>query len=190
MMSYSSALVWIALAAQVVTWPAVRLHETSGGFIRLPSADRSIAEHLLRPRLGPLFQGEGAGQLDNAIQSFRAERLNLGGTPALVVQPNGESLCGANGNCSFWIVDLHQRRILLSADGVRQFAVDQSSKRGFPDVITGTYESATESDLTRWHFTDGVYEPLDCAMRDDADANGNPLPQPKITAHACTSEGS
>lgn len=189
MMSYSSALAWIALAAQVVAWPAIRLHETSGGFMRLPPADRIVAEHLLRPRLGPLFQGEGAGQLDNAIQSFRAERLNLGGTPALAVQPTGENLCGATGNCSFWIIDLHQRRILLSADGVQQFAVDQRSKRGSPDIITATHGSATESDLIRWHFTGASYEPADCATEENADPDGNPLPQPKITTHPCTSEG-
>jgi hypothetical protein len=57
--SYSSVLVWIGLAAQVVAWPAVRLHEASGGMMRLPPADRAIAERLLRSQLGPLFQGEG-----------------------------------------------------------------------------------------------------------------------------------
>lgn len=190
MMSYFSALAWIALTAQVVAWPAVRLHETSGGFVRLLPADRSIAEHLLRPRLGPLFQGEGPGQLDNAIRSFRAEHLNLGGTPALVVQPNGENLCGGGGNCSFWVIDLRQRRILLSADGVQMFAVEPNSKRGLPDIITRTHESASEGDLIRWHFSGASYEPADCATEENADSDGNPLPQPKITTHPCTPEGS
>lgn len=189
MISYSSALLWIALAAQGMTWPALPLHEASGGFTRLPSADRAIAEHLLRPRLGPLFQGEGATQLNEAIKLFRAERLNLGGTTALAVQPSGENLCGATGNCSFWIIDLRQRRIVLSADGVQQFGVDARARHGFPDVITRTHESVFEGELIRWHFIGRSYEPAACATEETADADGNRLPQPKITQHACTPEG-
>ena len=190
MISYSSMLAWMGLAAQVVAWPAVRLHETTGGLIRLPPADRTIAERLLRSQLGPLFQGEDAQQINKAIQLFRAERLNLGGAPALAVQPTGAELCGAaTGNCSFWIIDLHQHRIVLRADGVQQFAVIQSPKRGLPDIVTGTHESATESELIRWQFIDGSYEPASCATRDYNDSNGNPLPQPKITPHPCDPEG-
>ena len=127
--------------------------------------------------------------MNKAIQSFRAERLSLGGTPALAVQPNGSELCGATGNCSFWIIDGRQHRILLRAEGVQQFAVMQSPKRGFPDIITGTHESATESELIRWQFTDGAYEPASCATRDYNDPGGNPLAEPKITPHPCDPEG-
>ncbi|HTV08731.1 MAG TPA: hypothetical protein VMD97_06795 [Candidatus Aquilonibacter sp.] len=189
MTGYPSALVWMALAAQAIAWPAVRLHQTTGGFTRLPPAERAIAEHLLRPQLGPLFQGEGASQLNDAIRSFRAERLNLGGTPALAVQPTGENLCGSGGNCSFWIIDLRQRRIVLHAEGVQQFGVEPGSKRGLPNIITRTHESATDGDLIRWRFTNGSYESADCATEDNADADGNPLSQPKITPHPCDPEG-
>jgi hypothetical protein len=187
--SYSSVLVWIGLAAQVVAWPAVRLHEASGGMMRLPPADRAIAERLLRSQLGPLFQGEGAEQVNKAIQFFRVERLNLGGTPALAVQATGGNLCGASGNCSFWIIDLRQRRIVLRADAVQQFALAQTSKHGLPDVFTGTHESATEHELIRWQFIGGSYERAACATHDWSDADGNPLPQPKTTPHPCDPEG-
>ena len=189
MISYSSALMWMGVAAQVIAWPAVRLHEASGGLIRLPPADRAIAERLLHSRLGPLFQGEGNEQMNKAIQFFRVERLNLGGTPTLAVQGTGENLCGATGNCAFWIIDLRQRRIVLRADGVQQFAVDQTSKHGLPDVITGTHESTTGSELIRWQFIGGNYESAACATRDDNDPDGTPLPQPKIAPHPCALEG-
>lgn len=189
MISYSSALVWIGLAMQVIAWPAVRLHEASGGMMRLPSADRAIAERLLRSQLGPLFQGEGIEQMNKTMQFFRAERLNLGGTPALAVQANGENLCGATGDCAFWIIDLRQRRIVLRADGVQMFAVEPGSKRGLPNIITRTHESAFEGDLIHWRFTDGNYEPADCATEENADSDGNPLPQPKITPHPCDPGG-
>lgn len=189
MISYFSALAWIALAAQAAVWPAVRLHETNGSLMRLPAADRIITERLLRGQLGPLFQGEGATQLNNAIQSFRAECVSLGGTPAIAVQPTGENLCGTAGNCSFWIIDLHRRRIVLHSDGVQQFAVEQNSKHGFPDVITESHASAFEHELIRWRFTGGSYERADCATQDNADSDGNPFPQPKITPHPCDPEG-
>lgn len=188
MSSYSSALMWMALAAQVVAWPATRLHETSGSLMRLPAAERAVAEHLLRSQLGPLFQGEDSGQVEKAIHSFRAERFTLAGTPAVAVQPSGGDLCGATGNCSFWIIDLHQRRIVLRADGVQQFAVEHSSKRGFPDVITSTQES-TESELIQWQFAGASYTPAACATRDFSDADGHPLPEPKTTPHPCAPEG-
>jgi hypothetical protein len=189
MNGYSSALVWMALAAQVVAWPVARLHEATNGLMRLPPNDRAIVERLLRPQLGPLVQGEGAGQLDKAIHSFRAERLTLGGTPALAIQPTGDDFCGGTGNCLFWIIDLHQRRILLRAEAIQQFSVDQNPKHGFPDVITGTHESASESELIRWQFAAGAYQAAACATVDYSDSAGNPLPQPKTTPHPCSSEG-
>lgn len=189
MIGYSSVLVWIGLATQVVTWPAVRLHQASGGLVRLPPNDRAITERLLHSQLGPLFQGEGAEQVDKAIEFFRVERMTLSGTPVLAVQATGENLCGATGNCSFWIIDLHQRRIVLRADGVQQFGVTQNSKRGFPDVITESHASALDQELIRWQFIAGNYEPAACATREDNDADGNSLPQPKITPHPCSAEG-
>jgi hypothetical protein len=189
MISFSNVLAWTVLAAQAIAWPAVRLHETAGSLMQLPPADRIIAERLLRGQLGPLFQGEGAAQLNNAIKSFRAERLNLGGTPAIAVQPTGENLCGASGNCAFWIIDLHQRRIVLRADGVQEFAVAPTSKHGFPDVTTETHESAFEHEFIRWQLIGGNYEPAACATENDYGPDGKPLPQPKITPHPCDPEG-
>ncbi len=189
MSSYSSALMWMTLAAQVVAWPAVKLHDANGALTRLPANDRIVVEHLLRSQLGPMAQGEDAGQMNRAIESFRVERVILAGAPGLAVQANGENFCGASGNCSFWIVDLRQHRVVLRADAVQQFAMEQHSKSGFPDVITWTHESATEHELIRWQFIGGKYERTACATHDWSDTEGNPLPQPKTTPHPCDPEG-
>jgi hypothetical protein len=178
----------MALAAQVVAWPEARLHEASGGFMRLPPNDRAIAERSLRPELGPLAQGEGVGQMSKTIQSFRVERLNLSGTPALAVQPTGNDFCGVTGNCDFWIVDLHQQRVLLRAIGVEQFAIDQRAKTGYPDVITRAHASAFEGELIRWQFSEGTYHPATCATEENADPDGKSMQQPKITPHPCSPE--
>ena len=185
MSSYSSALVYLSLAAQVVAWPVVSLHQANGGLLRQPANDRAITERLLRSQLGPMAQGEDAGQMNNAIQAFRIERLNLPAAPALAVQASGQDFCGATGNCTFWIIDVRQRRIILRADAVQQFAVERS-KSGFPDVITSTHASEFEHELIRWKFVGGTYQPATCATDDYAGPDGNPLPQPKITPHPCT----
>ena len=189
MSGYSIALVWIALAAQVIAWPTARLHEPGGDLMRLPPNDRAIAERLIRGQLGPMAQGEDAGQMNKTILSFRAERLNLGGTPALAVQASGTDYCGAPGNCAFWVVDLLRRRILLHADGIQRFGLDGGAKNSAPDVITYTHESALEGELIRWKFSGASYEPGVCATAVSGDAEGNSLPQPKITPHPCSTEG-
>lgn len=189
MSSYNSALVWVTLAAQIIAWPVETLHQASGGLKRLPPNDRAIAERLIRPQLGPMAQGEDAGQMNKAIQSFRVERLNLAGTPALAVQASGNDFCGASGNCAFWIVDLLRRRVLLHADGIQRFGLDHHAKNGSPDVITYTHESAFDGEFIRWHFSGASYQPNTCATVNSADADGKPLAQPKITPHSCTPEG-
>ena len=110
-----------------------------------------------------MFQGEATSVADEAIRSFRAERLRLGAISALAVQPNGGELCGASGNCSFWIVDLLHRRILLRAEGVQAFGTEPAKPGTVPAVITATHESATEYEKIRWQFIDGHYEPQSCA---------------------------
>jgi hypothetical protein len=157
--------------------------------MRLPPRDRAITERVLRPHLGPLAQGDDAGQMNKAIQSFRVERLNFSGAPVLAVQPTGDDFCGATGNCDFWIIDLRQQRILLRAIGVQQFAVAQGSASGLPDVITRAHASAFDGELIRWHFSEGTYHPAACATEENADADGNPLPKSKIITHPCSPEG-
>lgn len=144
---------------------------------------------LLRPELGPLFQGDATSVLDQQIRSFRAERLNLGGSSAVVVQPGGGDLCGATGNCSFWVIDLSHRRVILRADGVQGYAVDPAKPHSVPDIITATHESATEYEKIRWVFLNGRYERQSCATVSYADESGTQLPQPKITPHPCSPEG-
>ncbi|HEY5381723.1 MAG TPA: hypothetical protein VIJ65_05675 [Acidobacteriaceae bacterium] len=177
------------VAAQVGGWPVGRLHEASTSIARLPPADRLLVHALLRPEMGPLFQDQSPRTLDKAISSFRAERLNLGGAPALAVQPIGDELCGATGNCSFWIIDIQHRRILFRSDVIQTFAVDRISPHGLPDIITGTHSSATETDLIRWHYEGAQYIHQSCATVDYADADGNAYKQPKIDSHPCSIEG-
>lgn len=156
---------------------------------RVPVADRAVALSLLKPDLGPLFQGESAQQMNQAIRSFRAERFILAGSPALVVQPSGEELCGATGNCSFWVVDLRHRRILLNAVGIQSFAVSPTRPGAMPEIITSSHASTYEQERIRWQFQGSIYQRESCATVDTATDDGQPYPSPKITPHPCPTEG-
>ena len=144
---------------------------------------------LLKPYLGPLFQGESSAQLNQVMRSFRADRVALAGSPGLVVQPSGGELCGATGNCSFWIVDLLHRRVLLNAVGIQSFAVTSPQPGAMPEIITRSHASAYEQELIRWQFQGSSYRRESCATVDNANDDGQPYPTPKITPHPCPTEG-
>ena len=50
---------------------------TSMPLERFPPAERAVVLSLLKPYLGPLFQGESSEQLNHAMRSFRAERIKI-----------------------------------------------------------------------------------------------------------------
>lgn len=127
--------------------------------------------------------------MNEVIHSFRAERLTLAGSTALVVQPTGNELCGVSGNCSFWIIDLRHRRVLLNAIGIQSYSVSSTRAGGMPDIITASHASALEHELVRWHFQGSSYEREDCATATYASDDGQPHPAPKITSHPCEAEG-
>jgi len=186
-----------ALPAQAATprvtgpgdWPLAELHVASTPLERLPPADRTVALSLLKPYLGPLFQGDSTQQMNQAIRSFRAERFTLAGSAALAVQPSGSELCGASGNCSFWIIDLRRRRVLLNAVGIQSFAVTSSKSGSMPGIITSSHASAFEREKALWRFRGSSYEREGCATVDSANDDGQPYPAPKVTPHPCPTEG-
>jgi hypothetical protein len=157
---------------------------------RIPPAERSVALSLLKPYLGPLFQGDSSAQLNQVMRSFRAERISLADSPALVIQPSGNELCGATGNCSFWIVDLRKRRIVLNAVGIQSFAVRSARPGGMPEIITSSHASAYEQERIRWQFQGSSYGSGSCATVATASDDGQPYPTPKVTPHPCPTEGS
>jgi hypothetical protein len=193
----SIALLLAAFSAQAAAprpsapggWPLTHVHEASTPLERIPPVDRSVAFSLLKPYLGPLFQGESTQEMNQAIRSFRAERLTLAGGAALAVQPSGSELCGATGNCSFWIVDLRHRRILLNADGIQSFAVTSSKSGAMPEIITSSHASAYQQERIRWRLQGSSYRQESCATVDSADDAGQTYPTPTVTPHPCPTEG-
>ncbi len=170
-------------------WPLVATHEASASLERLPPAQRSIVLPLLKPYLGPLVQGESSEEINGIMRSFRAERVSLANAPGLVIQPSGRELCGATGNCSFWVVDLRHRRVVLNAVGVQSFAISPAAAAAMPEIITSSRASAYEQERIRWQFQSSSYERESCATINTAADDGQPYPAPRVTPHPCPSEG-
>jgi hypothetical protein len=175
-------------ASETANWALTNLHVTSMSLERIPPAERAVALSLLKPYLGPLVQGESSEELNRLMRSFRAERLTLAGSPALVVQPSGNELCGATGNCAFWIVDLRHRRVILNAVGIQSFA-SSTARPGMPEIITSSHASAYEQERIRWRFEGSSYHRESCATVNSASDDGQPYPTPRITPHPCSIEG-
>ena len=184
-------LLLAALAAPAAAdWTDAHLHQATMPLSRLPAAERATITRLLRPRLGPLFQGQSPQTVADTLRSFRVERLRLDGVSAIAVQPSqSNDLCSPTGNCSFWIIDVQHSRFLLDTIGVQSFAADAAPSHGMPDVVTRAHSSATESELTRWSFHGSRYVQSACATSQFTDADGNIRKEPSITSHPCNSEG-
>jgi hypothetical protein len=176
-------------AAETSAWALTNTHEPSMPLERLPAAERTVVLSVIKPYLGPLVQGESSEELNHMMRSFRAERITSGAGSALAVQPSGSELCGASGNCSFWIVDLRHRRVVLNAVGIQSFAVSGSRPGGMPEIITSSHASAYEQERIRWQFQGASYERQSCATIDTANDDGQPYPTPKVTPHPCSLEG-
>jgi hypothetical protein len=188
MLLLSSALLGTTLSGQTSQWPVERMHAPSSSLQRLPQVERETVMKLIRPELGPLFQGEAPSVADQAMRFFRAEHINLGAASAVALSPGSGELCGTTGNCSFWIVDLTHRRVVLHTDAIQSFAVDAAKPHMVPHVYTSTRNSASESEMIRWHYIDGQYERDSCATLSDTDESGAPLKEPRITSHPCIAD--
>jgi hypothetical protein len=176
-------------APDPTAWVGLPLHQTSTTLERIPPSQRAVVISLLKPYLGPLFQGKSSAELSQAMRSFRAERVTLARSPALVVQPSGGELCASTGNCSFWIVDLRHRRVVLNVVGIQSFAVHVGRPGAMPEIITGSHASTYEQERIRWQFQGSSYHQESCATVNSAGDDGQPYPTPKITPHPCPTEG-
>jgi hypothetical protein len=67
--------------------------------------------------------------------------------------------------------------------------VDRTSAHGLPDIITRMHGSATEADLTRWHYEGTQYIRQSCVTVESADADDKLYKEPKLTPHPCSIEG-
>lgn len=95
-------------------------------------------------------------------------------------------MCGAVGNCPFWLIAGEtQPELLVSATGIQAFAFQKSPSSDHFDLVLGSHNSAMVTDLQRFRFVGSKYRRIGCATLQWADEIGNKLNPPRVTAERC-----
>jgi len=85
------------------------------------------------------------------LESLTVKRvfLNEAGLHGLIVQGWGDCMCGATGNCDFWLIAEKPSGfdVVLQTIGIQSFQIQKTVSNGYFDVILGRHDSAT------WAFT-------------------------------------
>ena len=126
---------------------------------------------------------------EGVFRSLRVKRVELAPKDAkvLIVQGNDVCMCGATGNCSFWLIaDGPKLRVVLKAIGIQTFAIQKSVTAGYFDIVLGSHDSAMETDVREFKFDGYRYRLRRCATIDWDDWQGNALPRPHLTPHSCS----
>lgn len=106
--------------------------------------------------------------------------------PALVVQGGGACMCGAVGNCPFWLISEGLNpRLLLKAEGIQSFYFQKGTAGAHFTLLLGSHNSAMATDLQRFRFNGFGYKPTDCATINWDDWVGKRLNPPHITSRPC-----
>lgn len=174
-----------------------KLHEIpwkqtiGSGKVRLSAAETAVLKRATGRVIAACVKDPGPWDPKTAIGLFehlRVGRVEIGpdGEEALLVQGNGVCMCGAVGNCSFWLMSSgKQPHLLLETGGVKTFAIQKSETGGHFDLVLGTHDSASEFFLQRFRFRLSKYERDGCALLDYADPVGRAYVKPRMSPAPC-----
>ena len=179
--------------AQSFHWDSKKSHElVRKNAVRfsteLSPDDRSLLLHAIAARLRP-----GKADLDTHSEKqlladaadTRIELVDLDGDgkPEVIAQSWGMETCGATGNCAFWVfkkIDGGYKTILHG--GAQVFVVEETITNGFRDITLGLHDSASESELRPYRFSEGKYRKQGCFDASWTKEIGGPiLKKPIIT---------
>ncbi len=161
------------------------------GTIQFSAEETSLIRQLARRLASECLADPAPGDPKTAegiFKSLRVGRVNLTskGDFALVVQGWGACMCGAVGNCPFWLLSGGPSpKLLLKAAGIQSFAVQKNRTRAGFDLILGSHDSAMETNVQRFRFNGVREERIECADIEWDDENGNRIDPPRITMRPC-----
>jgi len=178
-------------------WPLPKLKELTQadaikrGSAKLSPEDTILLKNLTRRIIAKCIDDPGPGDPHTVVGAFsrilvRRVSLTQQGDSGLVVQGYGACMCGAVGNCPFWLIEEQQHpRVLMHAIGIQSFAFQKSQRAGRFDLVLGSHDSAMVTDLQSFQFDGTKYKRNGCASLEWADPNGDALHPPRITAERC-----
>jgi hypothetical protein len=194
---WAAVLICLPGAYAQRAWVMPKLHEIpwtqtiGSGKVHLSAAETALLKRASRGVIAACVKDPGPWDPRTAsglFEHLRVERVEIApdGQKALLVQGNGMCMCGAVGNCSFWLLSGGKSpRVLLSAVGIEMFEIRKSRMGGYFDLMLASHDSASELFLQRFRFRRSKYENDGCALLDYADPVGRVYPEPRITPAPC-----
>jgi hypothetical protein len=179
------------------SWTLPKLRELTqadaikGGAAHLSAKDVALLKQVAKGKIEGCVDNPGPSDPKTArglFSEFRARRISLAprGGQGLVVQGSGACMCGAVGNCPFWIIGEGSRPlVLLETEGIQTFAFQKGTSSGRFDLLLGTHSSAMQTDLQRFRFDGDKYALDGCAEVDWDDVSLQLLPKPRVTPGKC-----
>ena len=161
------------------------------GSVQLSADETTLLRNLTRKIISLCMDDPGPGDPHTTAEMFKRMRvrrvpLTPKGDSGLVVQGFGVCMCGAVGNCPFWLIGQNPHpTALMHMVGIQSFAFQESLTSDHFDLIIGSHDSAMETYLQRFKFNGAKYERKGCASLEWSDPVGNALHPPRITAHRC-----
>lgn len=196
---YLSFVLLLAAGACVAQnkWTLPKLQELSNidsigrGRTQLSTEELDLLQRVTHAVISRCVEDPGPGDpktTANTFRHLRARRIALTtiGKSDLVVQGFGACMCGAVGNCPFWLIGgAPATKLLLHATGIQTFAFEKAQGSGAPEVILGSHDSAMVTELQRFRFENGTYRRAGCATLEWDDPVGNALNPPRIKPNQC-----
>jgi hypothetical protein len=121
-------------------------------------------------------------ELAKALKSLHTLTFSDRGWSLLFVAGWDQPLCGATGNCQYWVLD-EQNNILLETSA-KAVTVLGSSHHERPDLLFSSHDSASDTDRERWYFNGKKYELKWCGTSTYGDL-GHEYKHPKTFQHSC-----
>jgi hypothetical protein len=122
-------------------------------------------------------------RLQVVASQLRAEAIKQPNGMTFFVQAYGSNLCGAVGNCSFWVFDSYHRILLRSIAQTAGYLPTEDHGRN--DILTAEHMSAWQQEITHWKFDGQKYKRFACADIESENLEGHRYMHPKVTKVPC-----
>ena len=117
----------------------------------------------IRPRMADL-EIQSEQELEKIAFDTRVRMIDLDGdgVPEVVAQGQGMAVCGATGNCPFWVFRRVKAGYALILAGVAQTFTIQPSRTRFRDIVLSRHSSASSGEISQYQYRKGIYEDVGC----------------------------
>lgn len=192
-------MIWFPIASAQSKWVVPNLHfldwkrdTIGGGKTPLSSSERKALVRITGRKIQGCLSDPGPDDprtFKGNFENLRIKRvlLSRAGLHGLIVQASGVCMCGATGNCDFWLIAERQSGfdVVLQTIGIQSFEITNTTSTGYFDVVLGSHSSATDTDLSLYHYTGSYYRRAACAFMSYQGDHFQTLTVPSITPRSC-----